>query len=279
MTGFDVQVNGLSINLATVRQQYGFAAAVDACLAQGITAIAPWRDQVEAIGLEEAARIVRLNGLRVTGYCRGGMFPATDRAGLDAAIEDNKRAIDEAAALGADCLVLVVGGLPGASKDIIAARGMVADGIAAILPHARAAKMPLAIEPLHPMFAADRACVNTLEQALDLCEVLGAGVGVAIDVYHTWWDPKLRPQIARAGREKRILAHHICDWLAVTRDLLSDRGMMGDGVVDLKRFRADIERAGYHGPQEVEIFSALNWWQRPGEEVIATCIERFRTVC
>ena len=279
MTGFDVQVNGLSINLATVRQQYGFAAAVDACLAQGITAIAPWRDQVEAIGLEEAARIVRLNGLRVTGYCRGGMFPATDRAGLDAAIDDNKRAIDEAAALGADCLVLVVGGLPGASKDIIAARGMVADGIAAILPHARAAKMPLAIEPLHPMFAADRSCVNTLEQALDLCEVLGDGVGVAIDVYHTWWDPKLRPQIARAGRGKRILAHHICDWLLETRDLLLDRGMMGDGVVDLKRFRADIERAGYHGPQEVEIFSALNWWKRPGEEVIATCIERFRTVC
>ena len=279
MTGLELPVNGLSINLATLRQQYGFAAAVDACLAQGITAIAPWRDQVAAIGLEEAARIVKLNGLRVTGYCRGGMFPATDQAGLDAALDDNKRAIDEAAALGADCLVLVVGGLPGASKDIVAARGMVADGIAAILPYARAARIPLAIEPLHPMYAADRACVNTLEQALDLCDLLGAGIGVAIDVYHTWWDPKLRPQIARAGREKRILAHHICDWLVPTRDLLFDRGMMGDGVVDLKRFRADIERAGYHGPQEVEIFSAENWWKRPGEEVIATCIERFRTVC
>ncbi|HVW69122.1 MAG TPA: sugar phosphate isomerase/epimerase [Steroidobacteraceae bacterium] len=274
-----MHVQGLSINLATVRQQYGFPAAVDACLAQGITAIAPWRDQVEAIGLEEAARIVRLNGLRITGYCRGGMFPATDRAGLGAAIDDNRRALDEAAALGADCLVLVVGGLPGASKDIAAARAMVADGIAVILPHARAAKVPLAIEPLHPMYAADRACVNTLEQALDLCDALGAGVGVAIDVYHTWWDPKLRAQIARAGRQGRILAHHICDWLVPTRDLLLDRGMMGDGIVDLKQFRADIERAGYHGPQEVEIFSALNWWKRPGEEVIATCIERFRTVC
>jgi sugar phosphate isomerase/epimerase len=129
------------------------------------------------------------------------------------------------------------------------------------------------------MYAADRACVNTLEQALDLCDVLGDGVGVAIDVYHTWWDPKLRPQIARAGRERRILAHHICDWLVPTRDLLSDRGMMGDGVVDLKQFRADIEAAGFLGPQEVEIFSALNWWKRPGEEVLATCIERFRTVC
>ncbi len=274
-----MHVKGLSVNLATVRQQYGFAAAVDACLAQGITAIAPWRDQVEAIGLEEATRIVELNDLQVTGYCRGGMFPAADQAGLAAAIDDNRRAIDEAAALGADCLVLVVGGLPGTSKDIVAARAMVADGIAAILPHARSAKVPLAIEPLHPMFAADRACVNTLEQALDLCDVLGTGVGVAIDVYHTWWDPKLRPQIARAGRDQRILAHHICDWLVPTRDLLLDRGMMGDGVVDLKQFRADIERAGYHGPQEVEIFSALNWWKRPGEEVLATCVERFRTVC
>jgi sugar phosphate isomerase/epimerase len=274
-----VHIKGLSINLATIRQQYGFAGAVDACLAKGITAIAPWRDQVEAIGLKEAARIVELNNLQVTGYCRGGMFPATDQAGLAAAIDDNKRAIDEAAALGADCLVLVVGGLPGASKDIVAARAMVTEGIAAILPHARSSGMPLAIEPLHPMYAADRACVNTLEQALDLCTLFGEGVGVAIDVYHTWWDPELRPQIARAGRERRILAHHICDWLVPTRDLLSDRGMMGDGVVDLKQFRADMERAGYHGPQEVEIFSALNWWQRPGEEVLATCIERFRTVC
>ena len=274
-----MDVKGLSINLATIRQQYGFAAAVDACLAQGITAIAPWRDQVAAIGLKEAAQIVASNGLQVTGYCRGGMFPAADATGLAAAIDDNKRAIDEAAALGADCLVLVVGGLPGSSKDIAAARAMVADGIAAILAHARADRMPLAIEPLHPMYAADRACVNTLEQALDLCSVLGDGIGVAIDVYHTWWDPKLRPQIARAGRERRILAHHICDWLVPTRDLLTDRGMMGDGVVDLKQFRADIEAAGFHGPQEVEIFSALNWWQRPGEEVLATCVERFRTVC
>jgi sugar phosphate isomerase/epimerase len=277
--GADVKVKGLSINLATVREQFGFAAAVDACLAQGITAIAPWRDQVEAIGLDAAVRIVEQNGLQVTGYCRGGMFPATDQAGLAAAIDDNKRAIDEAAALGADCLVLVVGGLPGASKDIRAARAMVADGIAAVLPHARAAGIPLAIEPLHPMYAGDRACVNTLEQALDLCDVLGVGVGVAIDVYHTWWDPKIRPQIARAGRERRILAHHICDWLVPTRDLLYDRGMMGDGVIDLKQFRADIEQAGYHGPQEVEIFSAQNWWKRPGAEVIATCIERYRTVC
>jgi sugar phosphate isomerase/epimerase len=274
-----LSVQGLSINLATVRPQFGFAAAVDACLAQGITAIAPWRDQVEAIGLDEAARIVKVNGIQVTGYCRGGMFPAIDPIGLAAAIDDNKRAIDEAAALGADCLVMVVGGLPGTSKDIEAARAMVADGLAAILPYARACKVPLAIEPLHPMYAGDRACVNTLEQALDLCDALGAGMGVAIDVYHTWWDPKLRSQIARAGRNGQILAHHICDWLIPTRDLLLDRGMMGDGVINLKQIRADIEQAGFHGAQEVEIFSSENWWRRPGEEVIATCIERYRTIC
>jgi sugar phosphate isomerase/epimerase len=274
-----LSVQGLSINLATVRQQFGFAAAVDACLAQGVTAISPWRDQVEAIGLSEAARIVKANGLQVTGHCRGGMFPANDKPGLDAAIDDNKRAIDEAATLGADCLVMVVGGLPEGSKDIVAARTMVADGLAAILPYARACHVPIAIEPLHPMYAGDRACVNTLEQALDLCDALDSGVGVAIDVYHTWWDPKIRPQIARAGHNKQILAHHICDWLIPTRDLLLDRGMMGDGVIDLKQFRADIEDAGFHGPQEVEIFSSENWWKRPGQDVIATCIERFHKIC
>ena len=129
------------------------------------------------------------------------------------------------------------------------------------------------------MYAADRACINTLEQALDLCDVLGSGIGVAIDVYHVWWDPKLRAQIARAGRDGRILAHHICDWLVPTRDLLLDRGMMGDGIIDLRQIRADIESAGFDGAQEVEIFSAGNWWKRPGDEVIATCIERYQTLC
>jgi sugar phosphate isomerase/epimerase len=274
-----VSLEGLSINLATVRQQYNFAQAVDACLAQGITSIALWRDQVQAIGLREAARIVEANKLRVTGLCRGGMFPAVDKEGLAAAIDDNKRAIDEAVALHADCLVLVVGGLPKGSRDLPAARQMVADGIAAILPYAREHKMPLAIEPLHPMYAADRACINTLEQALDVCDLLGDGVGVAVDVYHVWWDPKLYEQIARAGAAGRILAHHICDWLVPTRDLLLDRGMMGDGVIDLKSIRAAIEKSGYHGPQEVEIFSSENWWKRPGEEVLSTCAERYLTTC
>jgi sugar phosphate isomerase/epimerase len=269
----------LSMNLATTRGAWGFAEAVDGCLKQGITAISPWRDQVQAIGLAEAARIVKANGLRLTGLCRGGMFPAETAAGRQEKLDDNLRAIEEAATLGADCLVLVVGGLPGSSKDIIGARQMVFDGIAAMLEPARAAGVPLAIEPLHPMYAGDRACVNTLDQALDFCERLGEGVGVAIDVYHVWWDPNLYAAIARAGRMQAILAHHICDWLVPTRDLLNDRGMMGDGVIDLQAIRAEIEKAGFSGPQEVEIFSTENWWKRPGDEVVATCIERFRTVC
>lgn len=273
------ELEGLSINLATVRTQWDMAQAVEGCLRHGITAIAPWRDQVAAIGLDRAARLVRENGLRVTGLCRGGFFPAPTEAERQAAIDDNRRAVDEAAELGADCLVLVVGGLAAGSKDIVAAREMVRDGLAAVLPHARACNMPLAIEPLHPMYAADRACVNTLKHALDLADELGEGTGAAIDVYHVWWDPELEVQLQRAGRAGQILAHHICDWLVPTRDPLNDRGMMGDGVVDLKRIRGWFEAAGFHGPQEVEIFSAENWWKRDGDEVLRTCVERYRDVC
>ncbi|MEM9224228.1 MAG: sugar phosphate isomerase/epimerase family protein [Pseudomonadota bacterium] len=267
----------LSINLATIRKQCDMREAVEVCLRQGITAIAPWRDQVAHIGLEEAARLVRDHDLTVTGLCRGGMFPAPDAAGRKAALEDNFRAVDEAVALSADCLVLVVGGLADGSKDIAGARQMVLDGISALSEYSRTARMPLAIEPLHPMYAADRACVNTLCQALDLCDAVGEGVGVAVDVYHVWWDPDLDAQIARAG--ERILAHHICDWLVPTKDLLLDRGMMGDGVIDLKKIRRAIEAAGFRGPQEVEIFSAGDWWTRPADEVVRTCLERYETVC
>jgi sugar phosphate isomerase/epimerase len=269
--------SGLSINLATTRVQWTLPQAVEGCLRHGVGGIAPWRDQVHAVGLAEAARIVHASGLKVTGLCRGGMFPGATATKRQANIDDNKRAIEEAVELGADCLVLVVGGLPEDSRDIAGARQMVADGLAAILPVARAANMPLAIEPLHPMYAADRACVNTLRQALDLCDALGEGIGVAVDVYHVWWDPELAEQIARAGA--RILAHHICDWLVPTRDLLLDRGMMGDGVIDLKGIRRMVEDAGFHGMQEVEIFSAEGWWKRDPDEVIRTCIERYETVC
>jgi len=269
----------ISLNLATTRQVWGFAEAVDGCLRAGITAISPWRDQIAAIGLDEAARIVKANGIQVTGVCRGGMFPSETAAGRQAQIDDNLRAIDEAAALNADCLVLVVGGLPGSSKDLPGARQMVTDGIAAMLPHARASGIKIAIEPLHPMYAADRACVNTIDQALDICETLGETVGVAVDVYHVWWDPRLAQAIARAGRMKRIFAHHICDWLVPTKDMLLDRGMMGDGVIDLPAIRKMVEDAGFFGPQEVEIFSQDNWWKRDGDEVLAVIKDRVATVC
>ncbi|HVB48621.1 MAG TPA: sugar phosphate isomerase/epimerase family protein, partial [Burkholderiales bacterium] len=214
--------------------------------------------------------------------CRGGMFPSATARGRRRAIDDNLRAIGEAHALGARCLVLVVGGLPKGAKDIAGARAQVKDGIAAILPEARAAGVPLAIEPLHPMYAADRACVNTLAQALDLCDAIdprrSGALGVAVDVYHVWWDPQLEQQIRRAGR-KRLLGFHVCDWLVPTTDLLLDRGMMGDGVIDLKRLRGWVEGAGYRGFHEVEIFSAGNWWKRDPDEVLRTCKRRHRLHC
>lgn len=264
----------LSLNTATVRERWNLAQMIEGCARNGIRGISPWRDKLDALGATEAARMIRAHGLTVTGLCRGGMFPAADRAGREAAIRDNLKAIDDAATIGARCLVLVVGGLPAGSKDIAGAREQVKEGISAILPAARAAKVPLAIEPLHPMYAADRACVNTLRQALDLCSALGDGVGVAVDVYHVWWDPELEAQIARAGREKRLFAYHICDWLVPTTDLLLDRGMMGDGVIDLPRIRGWVEEAGYAGFHEVEIFSAENWWKRDPDEVLRACKER-----
>lgn len=288
---FSVDHDALSINTATVRKQRGaevpLTRIIDQCAAHGIRAISPWRDQVTAVGIDVVARLLRALGISLSGYCRGGFYPAADPTGLQAALQDNRRAVDEAKELSASCLVLVVGSLPGAldgrpvHKSIERVRGEVHDGIAATLEYAREVGMPLAIEPLHPMQAAERACINTLEQALDLCDELdhdrSGMLGVAVDVYHVWWDPKLAQQIARAGRQ-RLLAYHVCDWLTPTRDLLSDRGMMGDGVIELKKIRSWMEAAGYTGHAEVEIFSQLDWWQRDGDAVLATCIERHRSV-
>jgi sugar phosphate isomerase/epimerase len=289
MRDFSTDHRWLSINTATVRKQNGverpLLEILDLCARHGVRAVSPWRDQVASTGLAATSKAMRAHGLALSGYCRGGMFTATDEAGLKLAFDDNRRALDEACELGAPCLVLVVGALPGAlsghaaHKDIAGARRQVVDGIAALLEHARTRGMPLAIEPLHPMYAADRACINTLEHALDVCDTLDpqrtGALGVAVDLYHVWWDPKLRAQIERAGRE-RLLALHVCDWLTPTTDLLNDRGMMGDGVIDIAQTRGWMEAQGFAGYSEVEIFSH-RWWQRGGDEIVSTCIERHRS--
>jgi sugar phosphate isomerase/epimerase len=270
-----VDLARMSINQATTREQHSLAQAIAAYAKAGVPGISIWRDKLAECGLDEAVRMVRDHGLRISGLCRAGQFPTADAAQRQANLDDNKRAVDEAATLGAECLIVVAGGLPEGSKDLAGARQMIRDGLCALSPHARAAGVPLAIEPLHPMYAGDRSAINTLSQALDLCDELGAGVGVAVDVYHLWWDPELQAQIERAGA--RILAFHVCDWLLPTTDLLLDRGMMGDGVIDIPKIREWVDGTGYDGLIEVEIFSAENWWKRPGDEVIQTCLERFKS--
>lgn len=279
----------LSINTATVRRQRGrpwpLEGILEACAAREIRAVALWRDQVAELGLQPTAACLRRLGLEVSGYCSAGAFTFSDRAAREAVRTRNLQALDEACTLGAACLIVVAGGLPGGtggvacSRDLAGAREQVVAGLAELLAAARVRGMPLAIEPLHPMYAADRACINTLEQALDICDLLDGqttgAIGVAIDAYHVWWDPKLEAQIVRAGG-RRILAFHLCDWLVPTRDLALDRGMMGDGIIDLRQMRRWIEAQGYTGHCEVEIFSETDWWQRDGGETLDTCTERFR---
>ncbi len=262
----------LSINQATTREQHSLAQAIAAYAGAGVTGISIWRDKLADCGLGEAAAMLKDHGLRVSGLCRAGQFPASDAAERQARLDDNRLAVDQAVALGAECLIVVAGGLPEGSRDLPGARAMIRDGLGAVMDHARAAQMPVAIEPLHPMYAADRCAINTMSQALDLCDELGPGLGVAVDVYHVWWDPDLQAQIERAG--DRVLAYHVCDWLVPTTDLLLDRGMMGDGVIDIPQISEWVDGTGYNGLIEVEIFSAENWWKRPADEVIRTCRER-----
>lgn len=274
-----LEAHQLSLNTATVREQWDLRQCVEGCARHGIGGIAPWRDKLHEAGVDEGARMIKNAGLTVSGLCRGGWYTAQG-ALTDDVLDDNKRAVDEAVAIGATCLVMVVGGLAEGSKDIAGARELVTEGLSKTLDYARTANMPIAIEPLHPMYAADRACVNTMGQALDICDALDpdktGAMGVACDVYHVWWDPDLSAQIKRAGRE-RMLAFHICDWLVPTNDLLLDRGMMGDGIIDIKGIREQVEAVGFTGLNEVEIFSANNWWTRDADDVLATMVERGQT--
>ena len=291
MRDFSQDHRWLSINTATIRKSLGVEQALelifDQCARLGIKGVAPWRDQVALMGLKKAAKHIKDLGLTVTGHVRGGLFTAVDQAGLDAAIADNRLAIDEACELNANCLVMVAGSLPGAlagkaaHRNIGLARNQVHDGLAQLFDYAKSNNMPLAIEPLHPMYAADRSCINTLGQALDVCDAIDPHqtgmIGVAIDAYHVWWDPALQAQIKRAGK-KRILAYHVCDWLTPTTDMLNDRGMMGDGIIDLKQLRQWVESEGYDQYSEVEIFSAENWWEKESIETLKVCIERHKSV-
>ncbi|WP_334176464.1 sugar phosphate isomerase/epimerase family protein [Pseudoxanthobacter sp.] len=273
-----------SVNTATLGFRAPLEDTVEAVARAGFGAIAPWRREIEGRDVARLARHIRAAGLSVSGYCRSADIPAATAADFAAGLETNRRAIEAAAELGATAFILVVGGLPGDSRDLAAARAQVREGIAILAEQARACGVRLALEPLHPMYAADRACLNTLAQALDLCAALEpapAGppvLGVAVDVYHVWWDPLLAEGIARAGAERRLLAFHVCDWRRPTRDMLNDRAMMGDGVIDIRAIRSQVEAAGFGGFVETEIFSVLDWWRRPPEEVLATCRQRLETV-
>jgi sugar phosphate isomerase/epimerase len=263
-------ISRLSFNQITV-QTWTLKEAVDGCARHGIRYIAPWRDRVAEAGLVESARLIRDAGLKVSSLCRGGFFPAATSAERALRIDDNKRAVEEAAALGADVLILVCG--PAPDRDLAAARAMVSGGIAELVPHAAAAGVRLGVEPLHPMFAGDRSVIVTLAEALNLAEEYPADeVGVVVDVYHVWWDPQIHEHIARAGR--RIFGYHVNDWLVPVPDPLMGRGMMGDGVIELRKLRAAVEMAGYLGPIEVEIFNRAVW-AMPGDEILELVEERF----
>ena len=260
----------LSFNQATA-ERASLPDVIEACARGGVPGISIWRHKLAETGMERAARQLRDAGLWVSSVCRGGMFPASSAAERAARIDDNRRALDDAAALGAEVLVLVCGAAP--DRDIGAARSMVADGIAAIAPYALERGVRLGIEPLHPAFAAERSCITTMREARLMSEQYAASnVGVVVDVYHVWWDPERAEEIARLG--DRIAGYHVNDWLVPVKNVLMNRGMMGDGVIELRRIRGEIERAGYRGPIEVEIFNE-SIWERPLDELVRLTKERF----
>jgi len=266
-----------SINQMTVKQ-LSMPELVDSCLELGVPGVGLWREPVQTYGVEATAKLVRDAGLAVTTLCRGGFFTAIDADERARALDDNRRAVDEAATLGTDVLVLVSGGLPAGSKDLHGARERIADALAVLGPYAEEHGVKLAIEPLHPMYASDRCVVSTLAQALDLAERFPAQqVGVTVDTYHIWWDDTAPEQIARAGAGDRIHTFQLADWTTpLPEGVLNGRGQIGDGAIDMREWLGYVTAAGYTGPIEVELFND-GLWARDGREVLAETAERFVT--
>ena len=260
----------LSLNQITIAN-WSVSQAVEGCVRHGIPSIALWRHKIEEAGLASCVRLVKDAGLHVSSVCRGGMFPSPTQAGRQKNLEDNYRAVDEAAALQADSLVLVVGGC--AEVGLADARKMVEDGVAALVPYARQHGVKLGLEPLHPMYAAERSVLVTIGQALELASAFTAQeVGLVLDVFHIWWDPQVLALIAQSGG--RIYGFHVNDWLVPLPDLLLGRGMMGDGVIDNRMLRLAVDKAGYAGPIEVEIFNRVIWDSDP-DQVLQQMVDRF----
>ena len=264
-----------SINQMTVKQ-LSLPELVDSCGQLGVSQVGLWREPVREYGLEATAKLVRDAGLTVTSLCRGGFFTAIDPEERARALDDNRRAVDEAATLGTDTLVLVSGGLPPGSRDLRAARERIADALTELVPYAEDHGVRLAIEPLHPMYASDRCVVSTLTQALDLAERFPAHqVGVTVDTYHIWWDDQAPAQIARAGAGGRVHTFQLADWITpLPEGVLNGRGQIGDGAIDMREWRGYVEAAGYTGPIEVELFNE-ELWARDGREVLAETAARF----
>jgi sugar phosphate isomerase/epimerase len=242
--------------------------------AAGVKGITVWRDTLEGRSIKQTGKMLREHGLTIVSSCRGGFFPSKEARNRQAAIDENRRAIEEAAELGTSILVLVCGADP--SQPLEDSRKQIQDGIAEVLPYAAAAGVRLAIEPLHPMYADTRSAINTLSQANDMAEALNSQwVGIAVDVYHLWWDPCLEQEIKRCGENGNLLAFHICDWKVPTADLLLDRGLMGEGCIPLKQIRGWVEGTGFNGFNEVEIFSNT-WWKEDQSEFLNKIINAYR---
>jgi sugar phosphate isomerase/epimerase len=268
----------LSLNQKTTNS-WSLPEAVDGCVRAGLQAIGVWREPVADIGLDRAKALIEAAGLRVSSLCRGGFLTAVDDDAFEAAVADNVRAIEEAASLEADCLVMVVGGLPDGSRDLPAARARVSQGIERLVPVAAKHGVRLALEPMHPIFTADRGVLATLGEALDIAEPYPAeNVGVVVDSFHVWWDPQLEQQVARAGRANRIASFQVCDWITpLPADSLLSRGMMGDGHIDFRHHYELVTAAGYTGDIEVEIFNAEVWATDP-DAVLETMKRRYLDV-